>query len=124
MTDLNTFQLQKGMDTDMKLVLAIVSNDDSRNIVPQLTESGYWVTTMPSVGGFLRAGSVTLMIVTAEERIEELKKLISKCCSKRKSVFASTDSLGKGLRADGLCEEVTTGGATFFVLDVDRFERF
>lgn len=36
----------------------------------------------------------------------------------------TTDSLGRGLQKDSLEEEVTVGGATVFVLDVESMDKY
>jgi len=108
----------------MKLIMAIVSNDDSLNIMPKLSEKGYFVTMLSTTGGFLRVGNTTLLIVTEDENVEEVKRLFSEYCSARKKISPSTESLGKGLKTHGLPVSVTVGGASFFVLNVDRFEKF
>ena len=38
----------------MKLILAIVNNDDSSNVQTALTEGGYFVTRLATSGGFLK----------------------------------------------------------------------
>lgn len=108
----------------MKLIIAIVSNDDSSNVMPKLSEKGYFATMLPTTGGFLGVGNTTLLIVTEDDRVDELRELFSAYCSTRKKITPSTESFGKGLNPESLPEKVTVGGATVFVLDVDRFEKF
>ena len=48
----------------MKLVFAIVSNDDGNTVMRELNKAGFSVTKMASTGGFLRAGNTTLFVVT------------------------------------------------------------
>mgnify|MGYP000164012749 CR=1 FL=1 len=40
----------------MKLILAIMSNDDSPAVSSALTKENYQVTRLATTGGFLRAG--------------------------------------------------------------------
>lgn len=108
----------------MKLILAIISNDDSSSIIPKLNENGYFVTMLSTTGGFLRVGNTTLLIVTEDEKVDEVKKLFSTYCSSRKKVNPTTESFGKGLNPQSLPEKINVGGAAFFVLDVDRLEKF
>ena len=46
----------------MKLVLAIVNNDDSSTAASALTEAGFTVTKLSTTGGFLMVGNTTLLI--------------------------------------------------------------
>ncbi len=108
----------------MKLVLAIVSNDDTGAVVPELIKEGYSVTTLSTTGGFLRVGNTTLLVVTEDEKVTQLRNLFAKYCSSRKKVNPSTSSFGKNMLSDSPAEEVSVGGATFFVLNVDKMEKF
>ena len=60
----------------MKLVIAIVSNDDSAAVTSVLTEHGYFMTKLSTTGGFLRAGNTTLLMGTDDEKVPELIELI------------------------------------------------
>ena len=48
----------------MKLVLAVVNNDDSAIVTSALTGEGFFVTTLSTTGGFLMSGNRTLLIGT------------------------------------------------------------
>ena len=45
----------------MKLVVAIVQDQDAPNLVENLTEKEFRVTKLASTGGFLKAGNTTLL---------------------------------------------------------------
>ncbi len=103
----------------MKLVLAIVHNDDSAVVSTALTADGFFVTKLSTTGGFLQVGNTTLLIGTEDDRVEELVAHLKKHCSKHKTAVPSNNSLGQGLRPDGLPTAITVGGATYFILNVD-----
>ena len=105
----------------LKLVLAIVNNDDSPIVTSTLTRDGFFVTTLSTTGGFLNAGNRTLLIGTEEDKIDTIKDILKQTCSTRKQKKASDSSLGRGLYPGSPGEEVTVGGATSFVLDVEDF---
>ncbi|MBR3919720.1 MAG: cyclic-di-AMP receptor [Clostridia bacterium] len=107
----------------MKLVLAIVNNDDSAVAATALTQEGFFVTKLSTTGGFLMVGNTTLLIGTEDDNVVRIKELLQKYCSTRKQIAMSTNSFGKGLHRDGLGDEVTVGGATFFVLNVEEFDK-
>lgn len=107
----------------MKLVLAVVPNDDSVKVTSALTKEGIFVTKLSTTGGFLMVGNTTLLIGTESSRVEEIKSILRQHCSSRKQISPSSDSFGKGLRDEGIAEETTVGGATLFVLNVESFEK-
>ena len=102
----------------MKLIIAIVQDEDASRLVNQLMKNGFGVTKLATTGGFLRAGNTTLLIGTEDDRVAELVGILKKYCATHKKVVPTTESLGRGLRRDGVAPEITVGGATYFVLDV------
>ena len=107
----------------MKLLIAIVNNEDSAVVSSALTKEGFSVTKLSTTGGFLMVGNTTLLIGTEDDNVARIKELLQKYCSTRKQIAMSTNSFGKGLHRDGLGDEVTVGGATFFVLNVEEFDK-
>ena len=61
----------------MKLIYAIVSNDDSSAVSSALTKVGFFATKLSSTGGFLMAGNTTFMICTDDEKVDEAISIIS-----------------------------------------------
>ena len=45
----------------MKLIVAIVQDEDAGRLVSALMDKGFGVTKLATTGGFLRAGNTTLM---------------------------------------------------------------
>ena len=107
----------------MKLVLAVIHNDDSAVVTSALTQDGFFVTKLSTTGGFLMVGNTTLLIGTEDDKIDTIKEILKKHCSTRKQINASARSFGRGLKSDDIAEEATIGGAIFFVLNVDTFEK-
>ena len=106
----------------MKLILAIVSNDDSGAVSSALTRGGFSVTKLATTGGFLMAGNRTLLICTDDERVDDCIGIISKCCKQRTEIVPGTATLGLGIEST-MPMEVTVGGATVMVTNVERFEK-
>ncbi|AZK43718.1 MULTISPECIES: cyclic-di-AMP receptor [Erysipelothrix] len=106
----------------MKLVLAIVSNDDSTVVSNALNKENYQVTRLATTGGFLRAGNTTLIIGVDDDRVEGCLEIIGNECSKRTEVVPSTASYDIG-RYASFPVEVQVGGATVFVMDVEQFHK-
>ena len=44
----------------MKLIIAIVQDEDASRLISQLMNDGFGVTKLATTGGFLRASSVAL----------------------------------------------------------------
>ena len=107
----------------MKLVIAIVNNDDSMAVSSALTRHKFFVTKLSTTGGFLMIGNTTLLIGAEDDRVARAKEIIHEYSRTRSKVAMTTGSLGKGIQKDSLEEEVTVGGATVFVTDVLQFEK-
>lgn len=104
----------------MKLLVAIVNNEDASLVLSELTKGGFSVTKLSTSGGFLRAGNVTMLIGVEEEKIEDVLDIIKEFSSQRKQMTPVNSAyIGDSLMT--IPVEVTVGGATVFVLDVDRF---
>ncbi len=104
----------------MKLVFAIVHNDDSAIVSSALTQKGFFVTKLSTTGGFLMVGNTTLLIGTEDEKVEEVKEIFKQYCVTRKQSVSPTEALGQGLRQSSIPNEIIVGGATIFVLSVDE----
>ncbi|QIK69009.1 transcriptional regulator [Erysipelothrix sp. HDW6C] len=106
----------------MKLVLAIVSNDDSSSVSAALNKENFQVTRLATTGGFLRAGNTTLIIGVDDDRVDACLEIIGNEGKKRTEVVPSTASYDIG-RYASFPVEVQVGGATVFVMDVEAFHK-
>ncbi len=105
----------------MKLVVAIVGNDDANAVVSNLTKEGYSATKLSTSGGFLRAGNVTLLVGVEDKKVDHVIDIIGKYSSQRKRITpVNTTYIGDSMLSS-MPVEVTVGGATIFVLDVEQF---
>lgn len=104
----------------MKLILAIVSNDDAPAVSTALTKNNFYITRLATTGGFLRAGNTTIIVGTEDENVERVIELIGSEAKRRTEIVPSTASYDIG-RYASFPVEVQIGGATIFVLDVDQF---
>lgn len=106
----------------MKMVIAIVQDDDSLELVETLTKKKFGVTKLATTGGFLKAGNTTLLIGVNKEKTEEVINIITEICNKREEVVvSSTPYAGDAGVFMQYPIEVQVGGATVFVIDVDQF---
>ena len=106
----------------MKLILAIVSNDDSSAVSSALTKENYQVTRLATTGGFLRAGNTTMIVGCDDDKVEHAIELIGQESKRRTEVVPSTAAYDIG-RYASFPVEVQVGGASIFVLDVEAFPR-
>ena len=106
----------------MKLIIAIVQDEDAPRLISQLMNDNFGVTKLATTGGFLRAGNTTLLIGVEEDRFQNAMDVIEKICKSREQITASTTPMGG---AGGVYVpypiRVTVGGATVFVLEVSQF---
>lgn len=108
----------------MKLVISIVQDQDSSDLVETLTDNGYRVTKLATTGGFLKSGNTTLMVGVDDDKVDDVMDIIEQICKTRKQVVTSpTPSTGAASVYMTYPVEVKIGGATIFVVDVDRFEK-
>ena len=110
----------------MKLVIAIVNNEDSAVVASALTREKFIVTKLSTQGGFLLTGNVTFLIGAEDDDVPTVKKLINEYSKTRRHMAHTTESYGTGLAGGNLPEDaaVTVGGATVFVLGVESLEKY
>ena len=114
-------KVAKGVD-DMKLIIAIVQDEDAGRLVSSLMNEGYSVTKLATTGGFLRAGNTTLLLGVDDDKFAGAMAVIEKVCKSRKQIATSPSPVAG---ATGVYVpypiEVMVGGATVFVLNVEQF---
>ncbi len=86
----------------MKLIIAILKDDDVENCVQALTSGSFRVTRVASTGGFFRKGSTTLLIGVEDDHVDAAIALLR----------ANTTAVGNEQKR-----------ATVFVVPVSRFEQ-
>jgi len=108
----------------MKLVVVIIHDEDSQKLVDQLTDQNYGVTKLASTGGFLSSGNTTLLVGVEKEKLDNVIDIIKETCKSRKEMVPTpAPIMGSVGILTAYPIEVNIGGATIFVLDVDRFEK-
>jgi uncharacterized protein YaaQ len=108
----------------MKLVVAIVHNEDAGALVDGLLEREYRATRLHSSGGFLKQSNATIIVGVEETQIEEVLAIIRRTCTARTQIVNPMPPImepGEFFMPYPL--EVEVGGATVFVIPVERFER-
>jgi uncharacterized protein YaaQ len=87
----------------MKLILAVLRDEDTEVVSHGLVVAGFRVTRIASTGGFLRRGNATMMVGVEDEKVEQAIQVLRDCCS---------PPSGSNVHR-----------ATLFVLDVARFDQ-
>jgi uncharacterized protein YaaQ len=86
----------------MKLIFAVLKDDDVDNVIQALTKDNFRVTRVASTGGWFRKGSTTLLIGVDDDQVEPAIQMI---------------------RNNTTVEANEQKRATVFVLPVSRFEQ-
>lgn len=105
----------------MKLLVAIVQDQDAARLTESLVTNGFRSTKLASTGGFLKAGSTTLLIGVEDEKVEDVLTVIRGVCHTREKLvypISHADALA-GFAVPPVSVQV--GGAVIFVLQVDQF---
>jgi uncharacterized protein YaaQ len=108
----------------VKLVVAVVHNEDAGALVDALLDGEYRATRLHSSGGFLKQSNATIILGVEDDRVDAVLTIIRETCNARTQVVNPMPPImepGEFFMPYPL--EVEVGGATVFVLPVDRFER-
>lgn len=105
----------------MKLILAIVNNDDAHSVSTSLSREGFSVTKISSTGGFLMSGNSTFLMGIEDASIDRAMEIIAQNCKKREQVVPNSIAKGDPASLTREMTKVTVGGATVFVLNVEQF---
>ena len=110
----------------MKLIIAIVQDEDASRLINKLMNEGFGATKLATTGGFLRSGNTTLLTGVEDEKIDTVMGIIEKTCKSRKQMApVHTPMPGSaGMYVPSYPVQVTVGGAIVFVLNVEQFHKF
>ena len=91
------------MSSEQRLIIAILREAESEEVLKALLDDDFRVTRIASTGGFMRRGNSTLLVGVEKERVEAAVQIIRD---------HSAPAIDPGLKR-----------ATVFVLKVDQFEQ-
>ena len=107
----------------MKLMIAVIQNEDEDALVQDFEDHNIGSTRIGSTGGFLRASNVTLMMAVDDVNVEVILELLKQHCKRRtRHLHPLLPNLEARERFLGSIP-VEVGGATVFVLPVERMEK-
>ncbi len=108
----------------MRLIFAVVQRGDLQGLLAALIGAGFRATVIRSRGGFLRIGSVTVMIGVDGSLVPEVFAIIKRVCRHRvRPSLPMVPALEPGMLTMPYPVEVEVGGAVCFTLKVARFVR-
>lgn len=106
----------------MKMVMAVVSRQEAREVIHELVTSGHTATSIESRGGVLRQQYETLFIAVAKEDLDGVLATIGRSCHSCVSVEKHSSPLaGQATHSRDIAD---VGGAVVFVWDLERFSRY
>ncbi|MGK2851564.1 MAG: cyclic-di-AMP receptor [Candidatus Limnocylindrales bacterium] len=108
----------------MKLVVAIVHNEDAGALVDALLDKEFRATRLHSSGGFLKQSNATILLGVEEAEVDEVISIVrDNCTSRTQTVNPMPPIMEPGEFFMPYPLEVEVGGATVFVVPVERFEK-
>lgn len=109
----------------MKLIVGIVHSDDAEALIRVLEQKGQRCTLISTTGGFLREGNATVLIGADENQVDQVLDVIKENCHARTQLVSPLPPVAEaGEFYIPRPVEVQVGGATVFVLDVMRSEKY
>ncbi len=106
----------------MKMIFAVVNNDDGAVVNAQLIKAGFHVTKLASTGGFLKKGNTTFILGVEDEKVEGAVDIIKRY-SKKRTYTTPLDVVSSATLGGAMTPiEVTVGGATIFIMNIEHFE--
>ncbi len=106
----------------MKLIIAIVDREDAGAVTRGLTQAGFSSTRLATTGGFLGSDNATILVGVDAERVQAALGVIKSQSHARRQLLPA-DADGAYGYHPATPVEITVGGATMFVVDVEHFER-
>ena len=103
----------------MKLIFAVVHDQDVDALFRALASSGFRATRIASTGGYLRTANATVFIGVEDDEVAHCREIIVKTCQRRvhRLPIDVTDVDQESI------SPVQRGGGVVFVMPVARFER-
>lgn len=106
----------------MKLIVAIIQDEDSKKLNEEFTKNGIRATRLRSTGGFMRAGNSTFLVGIEKNKVDDVLDIIDEVCSTRVQSIMAPPTYDFNFETNlNYPVDVEVGGATVFILDVDQF---
>jgi uncharacterized protein YaaQ len=103
-----------------RLAITVVDGRQTRALLKALNAEGFQVTMIDAVGGFLHDSLVTLLVGAPEARLPDFFALVRRCCPRRTRYMPTGMEMGL-TPGYPMMIEVHVGGASCFIVPVERF---
>ncbi|MBN9388409.1 MAG: cyclic-di-AMP receptor [Chloroflexi bacterium] len=109
----------------MKMVITVVQGKDAGALTDKLVAKRFGVTRINTSGGFLRESNATFLIGVQDEQLDEVISVIRATCKTRSHFLNPMPPMSEpgGEIYMPNPVEVQVGGATIFVVAVDKYLR-
>ncbi len=106
----------------MKLVVVIVSNKDSSNVLAATGAEGFFSTKIATHGQFLETGQTTILYGVNDDKVDELFELIKNNVTKRTLKHTGVENTLEGSLLIKPVD-VEEFGAVAFVINIEDFKK-
>jgi uncharacterized protein YaaQ len=108
----------------MKLIIAIVQDEDSKKLNETFTKNGVRSTRLSSTGGFMRSGNSTFLVGVEDNKVDAVLDIIEEISSTQTQSIMAPPTYDFNFEMNlNYPVDVEVGGATVFVLDVEQFKK-
>lgn len=105
-----------------QLVVATIADGQAKDVIRTLVEDGFYVTQIDSTSGLLQEATVSLLIGLDRARLPHLLQRIRTLCRPYTRYIPVHLEVAMA-ETHPMMMETQVGGATVFVLNVERFEQ-
>ena len=107
----------------MKLIFAVLHASDVEACADALSARGFVSTRFATQGGFLDTSNFTLMIGVGDDQVGEVLDILRRRAQHRTEMLAARTQGGDLSAILAPPVDVEVGGATVFVVPLDRLEK-
>ena len=107
----------------MKLLVIITPKENTKKLKSELVAGNFSLTKLMSEGGFLEKKNTTFLVGVEDEKIDQVLEIIKKNCQVKENVVAAPAVMSHGMESGlnvGGATQVKVGGATVFIVNVER----
>ncbi|MBN1488130.1 MAG: cyclic-di-AMP receptor [Anaerolineae bacterium] len=109
-----------GQELIDRIAITVVDGDQAHKLIEVLNATGLCVTKIDAVGGFLHESLVTLLIGLPQAKLPRFFALVRQHCPSRTRYVSMSVEMTMA-PSYPMMIEARVGGATVFILPVERF---
>ena len=109
----------------MKLVIAIIQEEDTRQVVEIIINEGFTITKLRSMGGFLEIHNTIILSAVEDKSLDHYLELIKNNCKSRQRFVENLPfNILEGNPGYTLPVKVTVGGAQVFIVNMEDYKKY